>query len=211
MLKCLECIKSRFSRKSAFLLPRPCAPLLFKAVPKSMFNPVILAPNLEGRLLGVTTTIARFAQLPVRKAAILSTGPDLPATAPHSLRGWQARRNTEMVLGLTLAHLKRRNLKRIFRPTYQRKCSVNTRCAIARTGAFVATSTDGVTSLPRPATALHHGTDACAHVHCYFTLENTADALIAIYQKLLREVPNPCRIRHIGDDAHSTRQGRFDD
>ena len=142
---------------------------------------------------------------------ILSTGPDLPATAPHSLRGWQARRNTEMVLGLTLAHLKRRNLKRIFRPTYQRKCSVNTRCAIARTGAFVATSTDGVTSLPRPATALHHGTDACAHVHCYFTLENTADALIAIYQKLLREVPNPCRIRHIGDDAHSTRQGRFDD
>lgn len=134
-------------------------------------GPSVLAPNLKRRLSGVTATIARLVPLQARSIAIRATGPGLPASTPHlplwrvallprrTRRVWHARRNTEMLLGLLLRGVLRKNLALMFTSASQRAHSGYTRALIARMDAVVATSARGARYLEVPATVIHHGID----------------------------------------------------
>ena len=136
-----------------------------------MDDPIIIAPNLKRRLSGVTATVARLVPLQALKVAIRSTGPGLPAQTPHiplrrvallprlTRRVWHARRNTEMLLGLVLRHVLRKNLKLVFTSASQRGHSSYTRWLISKMDAVVATSAAGATYLRRPAAVVPHGID----------------------------------------------------
>jgi mannosyltransferase len=136
-----------------------------------MPNPVVIAPNLKKRLSGVTSTIARLVPLQARDIAIQATGPGLPAQTPHiSLlhvlflpraprRVWHARRNTEMLLGLFLKYILRKNFKLLFTSASQRKHSGYTKWLISQMDAVVATSEKGAAYLEKPSTVIHHGID----------------------------------------------------
>ncbi len=135
----------------------------------------VIAPNLKRRLSGVTSTVIRLVPLQARTIAIAATGPVLPATVPqiplHSLltmsrrgpgggpRVWHARRNIEMIAGLALTHLLRKDLRLVFTSASQRQHSGLTRWLIARMDAVVATS--GLTAgyLHVPSVTIHHGID----------------------------------------------------
>ena len=131
----------------------------------------IIAPNLKKRLSGVTATIARLVPLQASKVAIRATGPGLPAQTPHisltrvallppkTRRVWHARRNTEMLLGLFLKHVLRKNLKLLFTSASQRAHSGYTKWLISQMDAVVATSAKGAAYLSGPSTVVHHGID----------------------------------------------------
>ena len=134
-------------------------------------GPVVLAPNLKRRLSGVTATIARLVPVQARRIAIRATGPGLPAGTPHlplrdvlrlsgrSRRVWHARRNIEMLLGLVLRDLLRKDLALMFTSASQRVHSSYTRALIARMDLVVATSDKGARYLEGPSTVVHHGID----------------------------------------------------
>lgn len=134
-------------------------------------DPLVLAPNLKKRLSGVTATIARLVPLQARRIAIRATGPGLPPSTPHislaavarltrrTRRVWHARRNVEMLAGLALRHILRKNLKLLFTSASQRRHSRYTKALISRMDAVVATSAKGAAYLEVPATVVHHGID----------------------------------------------------
>lgn len=135
----------------------------------------VIAPNLKRRLSGVTSTVIRLVPLQARKIAIAATGPVLPASVPliplHRLlimsrhapgggpRVWHARRNIEMLAGLGLKHLLRKDLKLMFTSASQRKHTCLTRWLIAQMDAVVATSALTQAYLEVPSTVIHHGID----------------------------------------------------
>ena len=116
----------------------------------------VLAPNLKKRLSGVTATIARLVPVQASKVGIRATGPGLPKDVPHislfkvfllprkTLRVWHARRNVEILLGLFLKSVFRKNLKLLFTSASQREHSKYTKWLIQKTDAVVATSAKGV-------------------------------------------------------------------
>ena len=136
-----------------------------------MKDPIVIAPNLKKRLSGVTATIARLVPLQAHKIAIKATGPGLPVNTPHiSLtrlallarrpqRVWHARRNLEMLLGIGLKIVLRKNWKLMFTSASQRKHSEYTKWLISKMDTVVATSAKGATYLTVPATVVHHGID----------------------------------------------------
>ena len=135
----------------------------------------VIAPNLKRRLSGVTSTVIRLVPLQARSMAIAATGPVLPADVPqiplHRLltmsrhapgggpRVWHARRNIEMIAGLALKHLARKNLALMFTSASQRHHTGLTRWLIARMDAVVATSALTAAYLSVPNTVIHHGID----------------------------------------------------
>lgn len=143
-----------------------------RRVPIPETGPTVLAPNLKRRLSGVTATIARLVPVQARRIAIRATGPGLPAGTPHiplwrvallpagRRRVWHARRNTEMLLGLILRGVLRKDLALLFTSASQRAHSAYTRALIARMDTVVATSDRGAAYLEGPATVIHHGIDA---------------------------------------------------
>ena len=135
---------------------------------------LVIAPNLKRRLSGVTATVVRLLPVQARTLPIAATGPGLPPGLPHiplwrcatlprdRPRVWHARRNSEMLLGLALRHLLRRDLRLLFTSAAQRRHSRYTRHLIARMDAVVATSPQAAAYLRRPAEVVMHGVDAAA-------------------------------------------------
>ncbi len=132
----------------------------------------VIAPNLKRRLSGVTATVARLVPIQAKHIDIVATGPGLPDSVPHiSLwrlpylpramrRVWHARRNTEMLLGLFLKRICRRNFALLFTSASQRKHTRFTKWLIANLDAVIATSQHSAVYLDCPATVILHGIDA---------------------------------------------------
>lgn len=139
-----------------------------------MTNPAdihVIAPNFKRRLSGVTATVVRLVPLQARDISIVATGPVLPDHVPQiplaslltlprkTRRVWHARRNVEMIAGLALKILLRKNLKLMFTSASQRKQTGLTRWLIRRMDAVVATSDKTAGYLEVPATVIMHGID----------------------------------------------------
>ena len=131
----------------------------------------VIAPNLKRRLSGVTATIARLVPVQAQSIGIVATGPGLPAHVPsvplHCVirmsgrkhRVWHARRNSEMLLGLSLRHVLRKRLKLVFTSASQRNHTRYTRLLLVGMDAVVATSHRSTPYLRRPARVIPHGID----------------------------------------------------
>lgn len=135
----------------------------------------VIAPNFKRRLSGVTATIVRLVPVQAREIAIAATGPVLPDHVPqvplHRLitmsrrtanggpRVWHARRNVEMIGGLALKHLLRKDLRLMFTSASQREQSWLTRWLIRRMERVVATSDKTAAYLEGPSTVVMHGID----------------------------------------------------
>ena len=131
----------------------------------------VIAPNFKKRWSGVTSTIFRLLPLQAKQIEIVAVGPSLPANLPQiSIMGllklpavkpriWHARRNLEMLAGLILKHLFRKNLKIVFTSAAQRHHSSYTRKLISRMDAVIATSQKSANYLEVPHAIIHHGID----------------------------------------------------
>lgn len=130
----------------------------------------VIAPNLNRRLSGVTSTIVRLVPLQAKKIDIESFGMGLPDHTPRMSLGalltlntrrtrtiWHARRNVEMLLGLFLKHVLRKKLKLLFTSASQREHSAYTKFLIRQMDKVVATSNAGKSYLKVPASVVHHG------------------------------------------------------
>lgn len=130
----------------------------------------VLCPNLKRRLSGVTATVVRLVPVQNRRFGVWATGFGLPTDVPRiplrrafTIRGgprvWHARRNTEMVLGLLLKRVLRRDLRLLFTSAAQRRHTRFTRGLISRMDAVVATSPQAARYLDVPAEVITHGVD----------------------------------------------------
>ena len=130
----------------------------------------VLCPNLKRRLSGVTATVVRLVPIQNRSFGVWATGFGLPEEVPQvpvfraaTLSGgprvWHARRNSEMVLGLILRHVLRRNLRLLFTSAAQRRHTALTRWLISRMDAVVATSPQAASYLEVTAEVITHGVD----------------------------------------------------
>ena len=129
----------------------------------------MIAPNLKRRLSGVTSTIVRLVPIQARQIGIVAAGPGLPADIPKiSLwrlpfltrkvrRVWHARRNNEMLLGIVLRSILRRNLALLFTSASQRHHTGYTKWLISKMDAVIATSDKTAQYLRVPAKVILHG------------------------------------------------------
>ncbi len=129
----------------------------------------VIAPNLKHSLSGVTTTVIRLLPIQKEMIGIVATGPGLPDDLPHirlikvpflsnrTRRVWHARRNTEMLMGLFLRKVLRRNLKLLFTSAAQRDHSGFTKKLISQMDALIATTPQAASFLQHPATVIMHG------------------------------------------------------
>ncbi|WP_170334159.1 glycosyltransferase family 4 protein [Ruegeria arenilitoris] len=129
----------------------------------------VIAPNLKHSLSGVTTTVIRLLPIQKEMIGIVATGPGLPEDLPHirlikvpflsnrRLRIWHARRNTEMLMGLFLRYVLRRNLKLLFTSAAQRDHSGFTKWLISKMDALIATTPQAASFLKHPSTVIMHG------------------------------------------------------
>ncbi len=129
----------------------------------------VIAPNLKHSLSGVTTTVIRLLPIQDKMIGIRATGPGLPSEIPHislwkvpflsrkTRRVWHARRNTEMLMGLALKSVFRRNLKLLFTSAAQRDHSGFTKWLIAKMDALIATTPQAASFLDHPSTVIMHG------------------------------------------------------
>lgn len=136
----------------------------------------VIAPNLKKRWSGVTSTIFRLVPIQAQYIDIVSIGPSLPEGMPEitwhqlfSMRGrerrvWHARRNIEMLAGLALRVVFRKNLALLFTSAAQRHHSSYTRWLIRKMDNVIATSRRSKTFLEVPAQVIMHGVD-CERFH----------------------------------------------
>ncbi len=134
----------------------------------------IIAPNLNRRLSGVTSTIVRLVPIQAKSVGIVSFGVGLPEFIPRiSLsrllglgytkttdgkpRIWHARRNVEMLLGLVLKHVFRHPYKLIFTSASQRHHSAYTKFLIRQMDDVIATSSATAKYLEVPNSVILHG------------------------------------------------------
>lgn len=132
----------------------------------------VIAPNLNRRLSGVTSTIVRLVPLQAQKIGIVSFGIGLPDFVPKisilelinlpkktssTKRVWHARRNIEMLLGLVLNRLFALDFKLLFTSASQRNHTLWSKYLIRKMDRVVATSHAGEKYLEVPATVVHHG------------------------------------------------------
>ena len=131
----------------------------------------VIAPNFKKRWSGVTSTIFRLLPLQAKQIEIVSVGPSLPASlpkisfmtllglSPNKPRIWHARRNLEMLVGLILKKLFRKNLKLVFTSDAQRHHTKYTKKLISRMDAVIAGSQKAADYLDVPHIVIHHGID----------------------------------------------------
>ena len=134
----------------------------------------VIAPNFKRRLSGVTATVVRLVPVQSAQITIAATGPvmpphvpqiklrqliTMPRRGPDGPRVWHARRNVEMIGGLVLKHLLRKDLRLMFTSASQRKQSGLTRWLIRRMEAVVATSDRTAAYLEGPSKTIMHGID----------------------------------------------------
>jgi len=148
----------------------------------------VIAPNLKHSLSGVTTTVIRLLPIQKKMIGIVATGPGLPEDLPHirlfkvpflsnrTTRVWHARRNTEMLMGLFLRTVLRRNLKLLFTSAAQRDHSGFTKWLISKMDALIATTPQAASFLKHPSTVIMHGVNT--------ELFHPADDKPALRQKL---------------------------
>ena len=130
----------------------------------------VVAPNLNRRLSGVTSTIVRLLPLQQENIGITSFGVGLPDFIPRLgllkllMLGyrkkpliWHARRNVEMLLGIFLKHVLRQNYRLLFTSASQRHHTGYTKFLISRMDHIVATSTAGSKYLTRSCDVVYHG------------------------------------------------------
>lgn len=127
----------------------------------------VIAPNLNRRLSGVTSTIVRLLPLQAKSIDIVSFGVGLPSYIPKiSLWDlftlskptvWHARRNLEVLLGLFIKHVLRKNLKLVFTSASQRDHSAYTKFLIRQMDKVIATSNATKAYLKVPASVVYHG------------------------------------------------------
>ena len=132
----------------------------------------VVAPNLKKRWSGVTSTIFRLLPIQQEKIAIVSVGPNLPSELPsvplreifsldtRTRRVWHARRNNEMLLGLFLKKLLRKNMALVFTSAAQRHHSRYTRWLIRQMDHVIATSQKSASYLQVPNQVIMHGIDS---------------------------------------------------
>ena len=131
----------------------------------------VILPNLKRRLSGVTATLVRLLPIQAKSMSIVATGSGLPDGLPivsiwslffmgrRKLRVWHARRNTEMLLGLILKKVFRKNLKLVFTSASQRHHTRYTRLLISCMDAVIATSSKSASYLKCNSTVILHGID----------------------------------------------------
>ncbi|WP_170376407.1 glycosyltransferase family 4 protein [Ruegeria atlantica] len=131
----------------------------------------VLAPNLKHSLSGVTTTVIRLLPIQAKMINIRATGPGLPDNIPHIPLWktlflpnrepivWHARRNTEMLMGLFLRSVFRRNYKMLFTSAAQRDHSGFTKKLISKMDALIATTPQAASFLQHPSKVIMHGVD----------------------------------------------------
>ena len=110
--------------------------------------------------------------LQAQQITIATAGSGLPAELPHlsvlqlltmsrngpqGARVWHARRNVEMLGGLLLKVLLRKNLKLLFTSASQRKHTGYTKWLISKMDQVIATSAKGAKYPEVPAQVVHHG------------------------------------------------------
>ncbi len=134
----------------------------------------IVAPNLNRRLSGVTSTIVRLVPVQAITVGIVSLGVGLPDFVPRISLGrllflgytktrdgkpriWHARRNIEMLLGLVLKHLLRHPYRLVFTSASQRHHSKYTKFLIRRMDQVIATSSATAKYLEVANTVILHG------------------------------------------------------
>lgn len=130
----------------------------------------VIAPNLNRRLSGVTSTIVRLIPLQSKSINITSFGVGLPPEFPKLKLGgllkagyrkqkviFHARRNMEMLLGIFLKYILRQNLKLLFTSASQRKHSSYTKLLMSRMDRIIATSHAGAQYLEQPCDVVYHG------------------------------------------------------
>lgn len=142
--------------------------------PLSIKDCDVVAPNFKRRLSGVTSTIVRLIPLQSKVINILATGSGLPPHVPKvsynriltmSRRGpsgprvWHARRNIEMIGGLFLQRVLRKQLKLLFTSASQRHHSKLTKFLIRQMDRVVSTSQKTASFLDRESTVIPHGID----------------------------------------------------
>ncbi len=134
-------------------------------------NLLVIAPNLNRRWSGVTSTI--FALLPVqsKQIDIVAFGYNIPKEIQsisfleilrlrktHQLV-WHSRRNFEMLLGITLKYILQPKMKLIFTSAAQRNHSNYTKWLIRRMDKVIATSKKAGKYLEVPHDVVMHGID----------------------------------------------------
>lgn len=135
----------------------------------------VVAPNLNRRLSGVTSTIVRLVPLQAKTLGIVSFGIGLPNFVPQisfselfklnkspqnvKFRVWHARRNIEMLLGLILKKVFRHPYKLLFTSASQRHHTWYSKLLISNMDHVVATSNAGHSYLKVPADVIYHGID----------------------------------------------------
>ncbi|MCP4071743.1 MAG: glycosyltransferase family 4 protein [Hyphomicrobiales bacterium] len=134
----------------------------------------IIAPNLNRRLSGVTSTIVRLVPVQARSVGIVSFGVGLPDFIPQisfarllklgstdlvsgKPRIWHARRNLEMLLGLFLKHILRHSYKLVFTSASQRNHTAYTKFLIRKMDYVIATSAATAKYLEVPNSVILHG------------------------------------------------------
>ena len=134
-------------------------------------NIKVIAPNFKKRWSGVTSTIFRLLPLQAKQIEIVTVGPSLPISLPQisflTLIGlstnkphiWHARRNLEMLTGLILKKIFRKNLKLVFTSDAQRHHTKYTKKLISRMDAVIAGSQKAADYLEVPHIIIHHGID----------------------------------------------------
>ena len=131
----------------------------------------VIAPNFKKRWSGVTSTVFRLLPLQAKQINIVTVGPSLPDYLPKisfmtllalskiTPRVWHARRNLEMLAGLMMKKIFRKNLKLVFTSDAQRHHTKYTKKLISKMDAVIAGSQKAANYLEVPYTVIHHGID----------------------------------------------------
>ena len=131
----------------------------------------VIAPNFKKRWSGVTSTVFRLLPLQAKEIKIVTLGPSLPTNLPKisfiallalstiKPRIWHARRNLEMLSGLMMKKIFRKNLKLVFTSDAQRHHTKYTKKLISKMDAIIAGSQKAANYLEVPHTVIHHGID----------------------------------------------------
>lgn len=128
----------------------------------------VIAPNLNRRLSGVTSTVISLVPLQAQMIGITATGVALPEELPFTplwklpflkrrLRVWHARRNNEMLLGILLRGFGLMRLKLVFTSSSPRKRGGLTRWMTSKMDAIVATTPINATVMPGDPVVIPHG------------------------------------------------------
>lgn len=140
----------------------------------------VVAPSLNRRYSGVTSTVIALVPEHARRISIAGLGPNLPDHVPRvrwtdvlsggwtppagrETRIWHARRNIEMVAGLLLRKILRQNWTLVFTSAAQRRHTRFTKELIRRMDAVIATSPESAAWLDVPATVSLHGVDTAIY------------------------------------------------